>query len=71
VPLSAKSEASVLTIHSRLGSKWVRIGAVVKQCFSFSNDFVMASVHTQSFGDPFVESLRGFAILENPSMNRQ
>jgi hypothetical protein len=71
VPPSAKSDASVSTIHSRLGSKCVRIGAVVKQCFSFSNDYVMASVHIQSFGDPFIESLRGFATLENPSMNRR
>jgi hypothetical protein len=41
----------------------------VKQCFSFSNAFVMASVHIQSFGAPLVESLRGFAIFENPSIN--
>jgi hypothetical protein len=48
-------------------SKYARIGVVVKQCFSFSNNFVMSSVHFQSFGDPLVELLRGLPIFENPS----
>jgi hypothetical protein len=66
---STKSDVSVSTMHSHCVSKCMRIGVVVKQCFSFSNDFVMSSLHFQSFGDPLVESLRGLVIFKNPSIN--
>jgi hypothetical protein len=68
---STKSDASVSTMHSQCGLKYLRIGAVVKQCFSFLNAFVISSVHLQSFGDPLVESLRGLAIFENPFITPQ
>jgi hypothetical protein len=66
---SAKSDIYISTMHSHYELRSMRIGVVVKQCFSFLNDFDMSSVHFQSFGDPLVELLRGLVIFEKPSIN--
>ena len=61
---SAKSEASDSTITGRSGSKYARIGAVVKRVFSSLNAHSASLVHLSSFPSPFVSSVSGRATRE-------